>query len=164
MGLSSSSSSCVLRQQRFLRTLPISATRLAAVMLSIVILPLVALGALAAGGAGLALGTPAGLTVLNSYTFILAPGSLCVFFAVWRGDGMQAYALLLVTMFGLQQVQLRLQTAFHYLELPFSLCGSIAAIGVLLAFVLTRCALLRSSRTYRVQAKPFGDIALAMGR
>ena len=154
----------VLRQLRFLRTLPTSATRLAAVMITIVILPLIALGALAAGGAGLALGTPAGLTVLKSYTFILAPAALCVFFAVWRGDGNQAYLLLIITLFGLQQVQLRLQTALHYLELPFSLCGPIALSCVLLAFLLTRCALRRSSHTYRVQANPFGNIALGMGQ
>ncbi|MEI7935110.1 MAG: hypothetical protein WCK27_00330 [Verrucomicrobiota bacterium] len=154
----------VLRQLRFLRTLPTSATRLAAVLLSIVILPLIALGALVAIGAGLAFGASAALTVLNSYTFILAPASLCVFFAVWRGDSMQAYALLLVTMFGLQQVQLRLQTFLHYLELPFSLCGSMVAICVLLAFLLTRRALRRSSHTYRVQANPFGNIALGMGQ
>jgi uncharacterized membrane protein (UPF0136 family) len=154
----------VLRQLRFLRTLPTSATRLAAVMLSIVILPLIALGMLAAAGAGLALGTPAGLTVLKSFTFILAPGSLCVFFAVWRGDGIQAYVLLAITLFGLQQVQLRLQTAFHSLELPFGLCASIAAICVLLAFLLTRCALRRSSQAYRVQATPFGNVALGMGQ
>jgi hypothetical protein len=154
----------ILRQLRYLRTLPTSATRLAAVMISIVILPLIALGAVVAGGAGLALGVPAGLTVLKSYTFILAPASLCVFFAVWRGDSMQAYALLAFTLFGLQQVQLRLQTAFHYLELPFSLCGPIAVSCVLLAFLLTRCALKRSSHTYRVQANPFGNIALGMGQ
>jgi uncharacterized membrane protein (UPF0136 family) len=154
----------VLRQLRYLRTLPTSPTRLAAVMISIVILPLIALGALVAGGAGLVLGAPAGLTVLKSYTFILAPASLCVFFAVWRGDGKQAYVLLVITLFGLQQVQLRLQAALHSLELPFSLCGSIAAICVLLAFVLTRCALMHSSRTYRVQANPFGNIALGMGQ
>jgi hypothetical protein len=154
----------VLRQLRFLRTLPTSATRLAAVMLSIVILPLIALGALVTIGAWLAIGAPAALTVLNSYTFILAPASLCVFFAVWRGDSMQAYALLLVTMFGLQQVQLRLQTFLHYLELPFSLCGPIAAVCILMAFLLTRHALMRSSHTYRVQANPFGDILVGMGR
>jgi hypothetical protein len=154
----------VLRQLRFLRTLPTSATRLAAVMISIVILPLIALGALAAGGAWLALGSAAGLTVLKSYTFILAPASLCVFFAVWRGDGMQAYALMAITLFGLQLVQLPLQTAFHYLELPFSLCCSIAAICVLLAFLLTRYALMRSSHTYRVQANPFGNTTLGVGR
>src|ERR1039457_6817526 len=107
----------VLRQLRYLRTLPTSATRLAAVMLAIVILPLMALGALVAGGTWLALGTPAGLTVLKSYTFILAPASLCVFFAVWRGDGIQTYVLMAITLFGLQQVQLRLQMVFHNLAL-----------------------------------------------
>ena len=154
----------VLRQLRFLRTLPTSATRLAATMISIVILPLIALGALVAIGAGLAFGASAALTVLNSYTFILAPASLCVFFGVWRGDSMQAHVLLLVTMFGLQQVQLRLQTLLHYLELPFSLGGPIAAACILVAFLLTRHALLRSSHTYRVQANPLGDVALSMGR
>jgi len=154
----------VLRQLRYLRTLPISATRLAATMLAIVILPLIALGALVAGGTGLVLGAPADLTVLKSYTFILAPASLCVFFAVWRGDGIQTYVLLAITLFGLQLVQLRLQMAFHYLEPPFSLCGTIAAICILLAFLLTRCALMRSSHTYRVQANPFGDILVGMGR
>ena len=154
----------VLRQLRYLRTLPTSATRLAAVMLAIVILPLIALGALVAGGAGLILGAPAGLTVLKSYTFLLAPASLCVFFAVWRGDGIQAYVLLAITLFGFQLVQLRLQTAFHYPELPFSVCGSIAAICVLLAFLLIRCALMRSSHAYQVKANPFGNIALGMGQ
>ena len=154
----------VLRQLRFLRTLPVSATRLAAVMIAIAILPLIALGALVAGGARLAVGTPAALTVLKSYTFILAPASLCVFFAVWRGDGMQAYALLAITLFGFQLCSSGCRWHFHYLEPPFSLCGTIAAICVLLAFLLTRRALMRSSHAYRVQANPFGDIALGMGR
>ena len=146
-----------LRQLRFLRTLPTSATRLAAVMISIVILPLIALGALVAVGAGMAVGPSAALTVVNSYTFILAPASLCVFFAVWRGDSLLAYALLLVTMFGLQQVQLRLQNLLHYPELPFSLCGPIAAGCILVAFLLTRHALMRSSHSYRVQVPPLGS-------
>ena len=148
----------VLRQLRFLRTLPLSATRLATVMIAIVVLPLIALGALATGVAGLALGTQAGITFLKSYTFILASASLCVFFAVWRGDGMPAYALLVITMFGFQQVTLRLQMFFHYPEMPFNLIGPIVAICVLLAFLLTRRALLHSSHAYRVQANPFGNV------
>jgi hypothetical protein len=147
----------VLRQLRFLRTLPTSATRLAAVLFSIVFLPLIALGALVAVCAGLVVGPSAALTVVNSYTFILAPASLCVFFAVWRSDSIQAYVLLLVTIFGLQQVQLRLQTFLHYPELPFSLCGPIAAVCVLVAFLLTRHALRRCSHTYRVQVPPLGS-------
>jgi hypothetical protein len=154
----------VLRQLRLLRTLPISATRLATLMFVIVVLPLIALGTLATGVAGLALGTQAAITFLKSYTLILAPASLCVFFAVWRGDGMPAYALLVITMFGFQQATLRLQMFFHYPEMPFSLIGSIVVICVLLAFLLTRRALMHSSHAYRVQANPFGTFAWGTGR
>ncbi len=147
----------VLRQLRWLRTLPISATRLAAVMIAITLLPLIALGALAAGVVGPALGASAAITFLKSYTYILAPASLCVFFCVWRGDGMQAYALLGFTLFGFLKLHGWLQLHSHRLELPFSLIGPIVAISVLLAFLLTRYALLHSSRAYRVQANPFGN-------
>ena len=153
-----------LRQLRFLRTLPISTTRLATVMIAITILPLIALGTLVTGVAGLSLGTPAAITALKSYTFILAPASLCVFFAVWRGAGMQTSALLLVTLFGFYMVPLWLQVFFHYPEIPFNLIGPIVAICVLLAFLLTRRALLHSSHAYRVQANPFGNFAWGAGR
>jgi hypothetical protein len=153
-----------LLQLRFLRTLPIPATRLAAMMIAMTILPLVALGALVAGVAGMALGMPTALTVLKSYTLTLAPASLCIFFAVWRGVGMETYALLIFTMVGFQTVPMWLQVVYHSREVPFSLAGLIVAICVLLAFVLTRRALMHSSHTYRVQANPFGNFAWGTGR
>jgi hypothetical protein len=154
----------LLRQLRFFRTLPISATGLAAVMIAVAILPLIALGALVAGFAGLALGTPAALMALSSYTFILAPTSLCVFFVVWRDAGKQAYALLLFTLFCFLMGGVWLRTFFHYPEIPLSLGGPVAAISILLAFLLTRRALLRSSHAYRVQANPLGDVPWGTGR
>jgi uncharacterized membrane protein (UPF0136 family) len=153
----------ILRHLRFLRTLPISATSLAVVMVATGILPLIALGAVVTGVAWLAIGTAAAITLLKCYTFILAPASLCVFFTVWRGAGMQAYALLLVTMFGFFMAPLWLRTSFHHREIPFSLTGTIAAICVLLAFLLSRCVLLHSSHAYRVQAGPSGNLPWATG-
>ncbi len=153
----------VLRHLRFLRTLPVSTTRLAAVVISMMILPVVAVGALAAGIAWPALGTPAALTFLNCYTFVLAPASLCVFLALWRGEGMLAYILLFLTVLGFQRIYGELQISFHHVEVPFDLTGPIAAITVLLAFVLTRLALLRSSHAYRVRASPFGNFPGAGG-
>jgi hypothetical protein len=140
-----------LPQLRLWQTLPVSPTRLATVMIGMVILPLIALGALVSGVMWLALGTSAALTCLNSYTFILAPASLCVFFAVWRGAGITTYVLLLVTLFGFQQVQLRLQVFLHLLELPINLAGPIAVASVLLAFLLTRRVLLNSRSAYPAQ-------------
>jgi len=32
---------------------------------------------------------------LKSYVFILAPGALCVFLALWRGEGVLGYALMI---------------------------------------------------------------------
>jgi hypothetical protein len=52
-----------------------------------------------------------------------------------------------VTMAGSQMVPHR--------PIPFSLGGPLAAGCVLLAFLLTRRALRRSSRTYRIQANVF---------
>jgi hypothetical protein len=154
----------VLQHLRCLRTLPISATRLAAVMIAMAILPIIALGALVAGGAGLTLGTPAAVTVLKTFTFILPAAALCVFFAIWRDAGILANALMLLTMFGFLQAPLWLQMFFHPPEIPFRLTGLIVAICVLLAFLLTRWTLLHSSRAYRVQANPLGNVPWSAGR
>jgi hypothetical protein len=146
----------VMRQLRFLRTLPVSATRLAAVMFALTILPIIAVGALAAAVAGTALGAPAAIPFLKSFTFILAPAALCVFLTVWLGDGMQAYALLYLTLFGFIKIHGWFQVHLNRLALPFGLIGPIVAISLLLGFLLTCGALLRSSRAYRVRPNPSG--------
>ena len=137
----------VVRQLRWLRTLPISATRLAAVLFALAGLPFLALGVLVAGSAALAYGTPLALQIVENYALILAPASVCIFFAVRFGVGIPAYLALLVTMAGSQMVPHR--------PIPFSLAGPAAAGCVLLAFLLTCHALRHSSRTYRVQASVF---------
>ncbi len=76
-----------LGQLRLLRTLPISTTRLAAVLIGLAVLPVTAVGALTAGVAGLTLGTSAAHTIVSRFTFILAPTALGVFVAVWQGPG-----------------------------------------------------------------------------
>ncbi len=144
----------LLRHLRFLRTLPVSANRLAGVMIGAGILPLMALGALVTGVAGLLFGTPAAITFLESYAFILAPASLCVFFAVWLGAGTWTYALMLLTMFGFQLGPLWFQRILLNPEIPGIQSGAFVALCVLLAFLFTRRALLRSSHAFRVQASP----------
>jgi hypothetical protein len=154
----------VLPHLRFLRTLPVSATGLAGVMIGIAVLPLLALGAVVAGVAALSVGTPLAVTVLKSYTFMLAPGALCVFFAVWRGMGVPTGALVLVTMFGFFLAPLRLKGYFHQPEFPFIQTGAIVALCVLLAFLLTRRVLLSGSRAYRIQASPMAQHPWFQGR
>jgi hypothetical protein len=152
----------VLRQLRFLRTLPISATHLAIAMIAVTILPLIALGVLVAGAASLAVGTQASIIALESFTFVLAPASLCVFFAVWRGDGFQAYALLALTLFGFIHLQGWLQKYLHNPQIHLSLACAAAAVSVLLAFLLTQCAIKRSRRAYLIQPAPFAQFPWAV--
>jgi hypothetical protein len=154
----------LLQQLRFLRTLPVSATRLALVMFATVLLPLIAMGALAASVAGMFLGPSEAFTVLNSFTLVLAQAALCVSFAVWRGDRMEVYAFLLLTMVGFLLGPMYLQMFFHYPEHPFNLTGLVVGICLLSAFLLTRRVILHSSRAYRVQPNAGGNLPWGSGR
>jgi hypothetical protein len=148
----------ILAHLRLLRTLPMSPAALAATLLALVVLPLLALGGLVSAIMALVQGATAGLACLNSYLFVSAAGSVCVFFAVWRGAGMQGYSLLLLSLFSFLIGYLWLGGHFHLQELPLSLSALIATSGVLVAFVFTRLALVHSSHAYRVQGDPFGRI------
>ncbi len=154
----------LLRQLRFLRTLPVSATRLAFVMLAAVLLPLMAAGALVAGIAGLFLGTSEALTVLTSFTLVLAPAALCMSFAVWRSDRIEVYAFLLLTMVGFLLGPMYLRMLFHYPEHSNILIGPVVSICLLSAFLLTRLVIRRSSRAYRVQTNACGNLLGGSGR
>jgi hypothetical protein len=150
-----------LRQLRLLRTMPISGMGLSGALVAIMLVPLIALGAGSAAVAGFALGWPAALTFLSDYTFALAPASLCVLLAAWLGEGKLAYALLVVTFFGSQQVQLRLQSYLQVPELPLSLSALVAATCVLLALLLTPWAIKSSRYAYRVPAITPGAFGFA---
>jgi len=139
----------VLRQLRYLRTLPLSPSRLALVLLVLALLPLLTLGALTALVAWLSTDASITLLVLKNFLFILAPASLCLAVAVWRGTGIQTYVVLLVTLIGFQAV--------CYRDIPLHLVGAGAAIGVLLSYLVARLALCRSSHAYRVPTTPFGN-------
>lgn len=147
----------VLRQLRLMRAMPVSANSLAAAMIAIAISPLIAVGALVSFAAWLALGSQPAVTVLTSYTFVLAPAALCVFFVARLGGGVAGYISLAVIIFGFQQVQLRLQMFLHLRELPIGVAASVATVCILLAFFLTRQTLRRSSHAYLMQTLPFGN-------
>lgn len=150
----------MMRHLRFLRTLPFSAGRLAAALVGLVVIPFVALTALMGVFAWLFLGAPVALSVLDSCAFTLASVALCAFFAVWRGSGVQAYALLLVTMFGTFFGQIKWQMLLHQTALPLGAVFAVAVVGVLLAFVLTRLALVHGCGAYRIPSNPPGIFSM----
>ena len=154
----------VLRQVRLLRTLPISTTRLAGVLIALMVLPLVAVGALASVVVWPLLGASVAVAFLKSYAFILAPGALCVFFALWRGEGVLGYVLMIGVLFGFLKVQGWLVTSMHTLDVPFGVIGTIAVAGVALGYLLTRQAVGHSSHAYRVRTNIAGSFPWGGGR
>jgi hypothetical protein len=145
-----------LRQLRYLRTLPLSASRLALVLIVLALLPLLALGALTAGIAWLSTDTPTTLLVLKNFLFVLAPASLCLAVAVWRGTGVQNYAVLILMLIGFQVMNFR--------NLSLGLVGVISAICILVAFLFARLALRRSRHAYLPPATPFGHFTWTGGK
>jgi len=152
-----------LRHLRLLRTLPISVFGLSSTLLAVILLPLMALGAVSAVIAGGVLGRPAAITFLTDYAFVLAPASVGAFLAAWLGEGKLSYALLLITFFGSQQVQLRLQTSMHLLELPLRLSTTIAAGSVLLALLLISGVIRYSRLAYRPRGIAPGTYPFGLG-
>lgn len=141
----------VLVELRFLRTLPLSATHLAALTIAILVLPLTALGFAMAGLVGLTSGAPAAIPFLKGFALTLAPASMCVFFVVWKGAGRVGYSLVILTMVVSQVAFDQVESFFREREIPFIVTAAGVGIFVMLAFHFTRRAILESSQTYRVR-------------
>ncbi|MBU6402109.1 MAG: hypothetical protein KGS61_17460 [Verrucomicrobia bacterium] len=158
----------VVRQLRYLRSLPVSSSRLALVLLGITVLPLAGLGGLVAGAAGLLSGIPAAVTVLKTYTWMLALTSLCVCLAAWRGEEIQVWVLQFVLLCVLQWAPIGWETWLQHPPHSPGQLGSVASGVVCVAFLLTRLALRRSTHAYRVvpgtQVNLFGDATWGSGR
>jgi hypothetical protein len=145
----------LLQQWRLLRSLPVSAGRLAAGLMLAVLLPVAALGALHAGFLGLALGNAAALDIANSYLLALAVGAFSLLPIAWLGAGTLSYLLLIGLMIFAQFTPLFLRHDSP--NLAPGVTGVVAAVLVAIAFLLTRHALTHTSRAYRAQANPFSQ-------
>ncbi len=133
----------LLQHLRVLRTLPISASRLALVLLATTLLPFVVVGSLAAGVASVPWGLEGGIVFLKSYTTILAPLALCLFLGVWRGIDRITYALQLIVLFGFFLVPIGFHTLLQRPEGSFTFLATLTGVCVWLGFELTHYALLR---------------------
>ena len=139
----------LLQHLRVLRTMPVSAARLAAVLLGITLLPFAVVGPLAAAVANLAWGSGAALIFLKSYAFVLAPLAICLSLAVWRGGGAVTYALQFAVLFGFYLAPAWLQASVSHAELSLESTVGVASLCTLLAFLLTRHALQHSKSPYQ---------------
>jgi hypothetical protein len=147
-----------------LRTLPISTARLAGILIALLVLPLAVLGTLAALVAWSLLGSSVAVEFLKSYAFILAPGSLRVFFALWRGEGALSYVLMLATLYGFLRVHGWLVISLHSIDIPALIIGAIAVTGVVVSYLLAWWTLGHSSHAYRLRTNIAGSFPWGGGR
>jgi hypothetical protein len=144
----------VLQQLRLWRTLPISTTRLAALIIALAILPLIAVGVAGAVVADFAWGRAAAIMTIKSYMFILAPAALSVFLATWRRTGRGVYLLTSVIVLSCGLLGPLTDERLLHHPIPLLLSSALVAAFVLLCFFLTRLGLVRSSQPYRAQIVP----------
>jgi hypothetical protein len=148
-----------LRQLRLWRTLPISATRLALLVIALAVLPLIGIGTASTLLAALAWGQVVALTTLKSYALTLVPAALSVLLAAWLGTGRGVYILLfLIVMTCGVLGPISDERLFHH-PIPVAMSSALVVAFVTLCFLLTRQVLMRSSRAYRaqgVQENPLG--------
>jgi hypothetical protein len=149
----------LIQHLRLCRTMPLSTTTLAGVLIAITLLPIMAVGVLGSLSAGLLWGKVAAVATLKGYTFVLAPAALSVFILTQFGSGRSAhgslYLLVIAYSAGLPIL------SNHYLPgIPIAIRIALLAICIFLSFLFTRRALLHSRYAYRspgpsLLSKPF---------
>lgn len=149
----------VLLHLRLLRTLPITAPRLALLLVILAFFPLLAVGVVMAGLIGVAVDSATALSTFYNISVCLAPASLCLFVTVWRGLK-TGYVCLLFCMVGapfLLMVFRDSPIASGFIPLGVLLCAAVS-------WWLLTWALSKSSLPYRVQASLFGVSAWGVRR
>jgi len=139
-------------QLRMLRSLPVSATGLAGMLLASLILPLTGLQLLMAVLGWLVSGPGAAVVVANSFLLSLPFMMLCLVVIAWRGQGVVSFVLMILLMLLAQFVPLMLNKTDGFHGANPSVCGAFSGLCLALSFWLIRRSLLRSSRPYRAYA------------
>jgi hypothetical protein len=138
-----------LQQLRILRSLPVTATGLAGMLLASLILPLAGLQLLMAMLGWLVSGQGAAVAVANSFLLSLPFMMLCLVVIAWQGQGIGSFLLMILFMILAQFIPsiLNASDGFHVFSL--GVCGVTSGFFLALSFWLLRRSLLRSSRPYR---------------
>jgi hypothetical protein len=150
----------ILLQLRLLRTLPLSTTALAVMLVLLPVMSTLTLGGITAIFAFPAIGAAKSLVLAENFLMSAALVALCIPMAVMQGFIRQTfYLIMFVTTAGFFMVR---TVAFD--KLPFSLLASISGLLVITSILLTRKWLASGSNAYRVQPNPYNSTWGCWGR
>jgi hypothetical protein len=157
----------IVFQLRFLRTLPVSSSALAATLVSLPVLSIVAVGVIVAAVGGLLLGETVILPTANNFLILGAKAAVIVPLVVWRGLDLLTYILIMLMLVSDSFIKLGMTIYFHLGSSspanPWWISLIIFLLFIAVSFALTRRVLIKSSSAYRVRTMPTNAWSTARG-
>jgi len=148
----------VVFQLRFLRTLPVSPSALAAALVALPVFSIITVGAIIATVLSLLLGDKMVVPTANSFLILGAKAAIIVPLIIWRGLDALTYFLIFLMVVADSFIALGMTLLFHLgSNTPANPWWSSAIIFLLfiaVALLLTRTLLIQSSCAYRVRNLP----------
>lgn len=154
----------LIMQLRFLRSLPISPTVLSMIMMTVVVLPLLVLGAIMVAIAGPFLGTATALNLAGNFVLTLPISIISLVLTLWLGYGRLSFLLMFALIFAFQALPPWLHVSFRYQQIPLTAGTVISVASIIVGWLLIRLLLARNSKVYRIAANAFGNSTWWQGR
>ena len=152
-------------QLRFLRTLPVSSSALAATLVALPVFSIIGVGVIIATVGGLSLGETVILPTANNFLILGAKAAVIVPLIVWRGVDALTYLLIFLLMITDSFISLGVTIVFpHSFNHPANPWWSSVIIFLLfvaVALALTQRLLTKSSSAYRVRTMPASAWSMA---
>ncbi len=152
-------------QLRFLRTMPVSSSALAATLVSLPVFSIVAVGMIVAVVGGLLLGETVILPTANNFLILAAKAAVIVPLIVWRGLDILTYLLIFLMIISDSFISLGVTVIFHLgFNRPANPWWSsliIFLLFVVVSVALTKKLLTQSSSAYSVRTMPTNAWSMA---
>jgi hypothetical protein len=145
-------------QLRFLRTMPVSSSALAATLVSLPVLSIIAVGAIVTTIGGLSLGETIILPTANNFLILGAKAAIIVPLVVWRGLDVVTYGFIFLMIISDSFIKLGMTILFHLGSNtppnPWWTSFIIFLLFITVSTALTQRLLIKSSSAYRVRTMP----------
>jgi hypothetical protein len=152
-------------QLRFLRTMPVSSSALAATLVSLPVFSIIAVGVIVAAVGGLSLGETVILPTTNNFLILGAKAAVIVPLIVWRGLDALTYLFIFLMIISDSFIKLGMTIYFHLGSNspanPWWSSLIIFLLFIAMAFALTQRLLIKSSSAYRVRTMPANAWSMA---
>ena len=152
----------IVFQLRFLRTMPVSSSALAATLVSLPVFSIIAVGVIVAAIGGLSLGESVVLPTANNFLILGAKAVIIVPLVVWRGLDVVTYGFIFLMIVSDSFIKLGVTLLFHLGSNtpanPWWTSFIIFLLFIAVSVALTQRLLVTSSSAYRVRTMPANSI------